>query len=337
MQRRLWFLGVVVALTSSAWAEFELPSGGRSADTDTQQRRPWDLSIRTFFGYNDNVQVVPDDSFFSGNSEDFSMGATLTGVYRPIQEDGFVVGLTLQATHLLHLQNTHGGDGSSSDYDMTTAAPGVFVMFNYEVFDIPVTKTLTYTFRFEEGRDIEAIGLESHAIGVNCALHLRPDFDLILAYVHGWDDYDVTFPDPELDDRDGQRDSISVTGKYTWDRGLRNVAVTYTFVHNDAEGRNFDYDSHGIRGRIESHLIASLWGALELGYSYGDYRGFVSGFVPPPGRERQESLNVSLQLIYVVSEKWSVDFFYQFSQQMANTDQFESETHIVGGGVTFRF
>ncbi|MAE61299.1 MAG: hypothetical protein CMJ49_08085 [Planctomycetaceae bacterium] len=156
-------------------------------------------------------------------------------------------------------------------------------------------------------------------------------------YTHGWDDFAVSFPAPGLNERDAERHSITVGGKFWWDRRKRNVSVSYTYRENNAEGVNFDYESHGVNARLESHLLGPIWGAVDIGYQENDYRGFISTFIPPPGRNEMEIFNVGAQLIWVINRQWSVDVFYQFIENTSNQPQFESDSHNVGGGITFKF
>lgn len=138
-----------LCLTSAAWAQFESP-GSIYAAADAKPRpdaRPWNLLIRTFFGHMDDVQTVPDSTFFVGDSDDSYMGVTVKGAYRLIQNQQWTAGVSGQFDHLMHLEDTTGGGGTSQDYDLTTASPGVFVAYNHELFNIPATQRFSYGFR----------------------------------------------------------------------------------------------------------------------------------------------------------------------------------------------
>ena len=61
---------LLLCLTSATWAQFE-SSGTTYAASDARPgAKPWDLSIRAFIGHMDNVQTVPDSTFFAGESAD---------------------------------------------------------------------------------------------------------------------------------------------------------------------------------------------------------------------------------------------------------------------------
>lgn len=327
----------ILLFAHDAPADFESPSSGATMQSDSDGGRPWDLSIRAFIGHNNNVQLVPDTTFFTGGNESVYTGVTIKGAYRIIEDREWTVGFTGQLEQLFYLNNDAGGGGRINDYNLFTLTPGVFVVRRYELFGLPASTQASYQFRFEEGKDVAAIGLESHTITTITAVMVQPDLQVTVTSVYGWDDFDVTFPAPGLNDRDADRRAISVAGKYWWDERRRNVSLTYTVAENDSEGQNFDYDSEGINARFETHVQGPLWMAIETGYRHGVYRGFISGFVPPPGRREQDAYHVGVQGIWVISRVVSVDAFYRFEQYDSNTSQFESTVHNAGGGITFRF
>ena len=100
---------IACLFTSPVWAEFESTSLEPPPGTADADQRPWDVSVRAFFGHTDNVQVVPDSTFFTGTSDDEYVGYAVRGVYRPIQNEDLTVGLTGNVSQLFYLDNATGG------------------------------------------------------------------------------------------------------------------------------------------------------------------------------------------------------------------------------------
>ena len=319
-------------------AELEKPSEGPPIRTESEDK-PWDASIRLFVGYNDNVPLVPDNSFFVGDEDDIYGGVILSGVYRAYQKDGLTIGVNgmFEAIGYAGIGQSPAGSDETDDYNMWVATPGVFVSYRHDKFKVPMTHTLAYDFRWEEGGQIAAIGRDSHTFRLINTFHVRSDLDINFRYEHGFDDFSVTFPNPQLDDRDANWYTLRGGVKYWWYRLLRNVEVYYEYLNNNAEGRNFRFDSHEIRGRLESHLWGPIWGALDVGYRYGNYDGFVSGFIPPPGRDYQHFFDIGGQLAMYLRRNVTLDIYYKFTAVYSNQPQFETDAHNVGVGITFSF
>jgi|GEM_PF-2044670 len=306
------------------------------------QGRPWDLSIRTFFGYNDNVQVVPElPPFFIGDRDSAYGGITVKGAYRFIQTDDWTVGASLVFDQLWYAEEQPKAfvatASDANDYDLSAVQPSLYVDYHFDVMGRKASVGMSYDYRWDDA-PIPATGIQAHTLTFRGSIYVLPQLQVSLSYAHGWDNFDVKWPGTTaLNERDGERDVFSISAKYSFHGGLRSIKIGYTYYDNDSEGTNFRYDSNGLNVRFESHLIGPLWGAFGFSYSRGDYGGFTGGGVPAPGRQHQESFVYNLQLIWVINRHWSVDFYYKHSDYRSNLSQFEAEVNNVGMGVTFKF
>ena len=333
---------VVLVMIGSLFAAPIVQAGFESPDPQSVSPEPdlgraWQLTARAFFGYNDNVQVVPDTTFFTGDESDAFAGVSVSGTYRIHQGEFLSLFAVGEISQLLYLGNPAGGGGTTDDYDLTVLSPGLLAIVPHSVGGYEASASLRYSFRHEAGRDVAAIGLSSHSIALTESIAINQQTSVTAGLSFGIDNYEVDFPTPATDDRDADRFGLTLGIKHRWDNNRRNASFQYAFTDHDAEGSNFDYDAHAFTGRFETHLLGPLWGAAELGYSLGDYNGFTSGFIPAPGRTEQDNLNFALQFIYVIDAKWSVDFSYRFTSYESNQPQFESEVNQFAIGLTYKF
>jgi hypothetical protein len=338
---RGWAGLLVAMLVSPAWGDFEAPAPPPNVPPPSAEARPWDLSIRAFVGYNDNVQLVPDSSpFFVGDHKSAVMGLQVRGLWRLEPMDGLTITPVVQLEQTFHTDDAQSvgtpnvSTNDANDYDLTVIAPGLEGRYAFAVTGLPAFVSLRYDYRYEEA-DVHAAGLDNHTVTGVIGISATPQLELSLAYAHTWQDFDLVFPPTGLNGRDADLDTITATATYRFTRRC-SLDVSYQYLNNASEGTNFDYESHGVRARFETHLVGPLWGAVMGGYRRGDYMTYT-GFVPPPGRTRQDIYDVGVQLIYVIDRHWSVDVFYQHSTYESNSAVFEADENIVGAGVTFRF
>lgn len=330
----VFLLGLLTAAAASAG--FEVPDSLDYTPSD-DSARAWELTARGFFGYNDNVPIVPESTFFTGKQSDTFAGVSLLGSYRLYQDDAFVLYALGEVSTLLHLGNARGGGGSTDDYDLFVLSPGLRAEVPHQLGGYDATAAFQYTFRHEAGRDVAAIGLSSHSFSLSESVAFNRQTSVTASVAHGIDLYEVSFATPATDDRDANRTNASLGVKHRWDNNRRNVSLVYSFTHHNAEGSNFDYNAHQVTGRFETHLIGGLWGAAELGYGHSNYNGFVSGFIPAPGRREQESVNAALQLIYVIDAQWSIDLSYHHADYTSNQPQFEAQVNRFAVGLNYKF
>jgi hypothetical protein len=321
------------------WAGFESPAEGPRLSREKGRR--WELSIRVFGGYNDNVNVVPEETYFDGSTRSTYLGLQADAAYRLYQTRDLTLGLALSADRIWYLDDQEHYDPSVNDdakeYNLFAIQPAVYVERRFRLLDLPAAVGASYQYRYEETDEISSGGLRSH--GPRLYFDVKPwrGLTLGLAYTLSVDDYDVTFDDENLNSRDGERHNVELSGRYAWNRGRQSVKLAYGYTVNNADGRNFEYDAQGVTGQFRTHVVGPLWFGVDLGYRHADYDGFVSTWLPGPGRERQDVYEGGLQLIWQIDRHWAVDLFANRSLVRSNSARFEGDINNVGMGTTFTF
>ncbi len=299
------------------------------------------MSIRTFFGYNDNVNVVPDVTFFNGETYSTYAGVTIDGTYRFIDDAQWTLGAGMHFDRIWYFNDQDNFDpGTNEDadeYNLLVIQPTVFAEYRFLLGAMPASVGAAYTFRYEELDEINSGGLMGNTLdltfGFNpCPSH--PNLWLGAQYTISYQDFEIDNVATSAINRSGLYQAISLIAEYSWDARLRRVSLRYTYGDFDCVSPDFEYDAHAVAARFESHIVGPLWVSLDLGYRHADYAG-GSTFVPP--RTRQEIFSAGVSLIFVIDRNWSLDVTYGYEQIDSNSRRFEGEINNVSLGVTFRF
>lgn len=338
---RLGSMGAILLSSGVAFADFEAPPQQVIIDSQILEvsQRPWDASVRLFYGKDSNVALVPGFSVYNGDKSSHFFGATLNAEYRVVQTRDWTVGASLVVDRVEYTEGKGSGETDSPDeYNLNTFTPTVFVKHRLLVAGFPAQLSASYGRRSER---VE-LGLDSTANIVNLGVQLEPLSNLVLGlnFNRADLDFDEMRLAPLLDNRDGHYKSYAASAKYSSDNKHRSVELTYRNGENNTDGRNFEYDFHSWGVRAETHVTGPFW--LAVGYSMDDrnyYNGFTSGFVPAPGRTQQDTDELNIQVLWQLSNKIVADFFYTDVEYDPNSGQpiFEIDQEIFGFGVTYNF
>ncbi|MGF1456045.1 MAG: hypothetical protein ACFB6R_11815 [Alphaproteobacteria bacterium] len=333
--RSLIALALILPVPAFAFEEPQpFPYGGQSESR-------WSGSVRTFFGQNNNVPIVPDQSFFQAVTEGTDDSAPFTGLqgaaqYLVLNRGGTRVGVAFAASYLYYFDSEEDANGNTlKRYNQLTSSAKAFASQAVPIFGRPGTITASYTFRNESG-PIEAIGAGTHTGQVGASVKMASDLVVNAGVAITGSRFDVVFPDPDLDDRSGKTVAFSVSGEKTLARDSRVIAG-YDLTLNDANGSNFDYLGHRVKLRGEAPLTPVLWVSAEGAVNYRDYDGFQSDFVPPPGRQRQINYDLAASALWVISRTMQADFFINQQFFTSNSAQFQADRRQIGVGVTRKF
>ncbi len=345
----LYCLLFLLFAASPALAQYQ-PGTAAGQDYSFPGSRPWDLSIRAFIGYNDNVPLVPHvtgcgtpgggpcapGSFYGGFS--------ITGNYRLIQTDDWLAGVGLSFDQTAHTKNIGPAccttDGR--DFNLTSLSPSAFARYNFGFafgrWIMPASAGMTYTFR----RDWlppahEGLFWQSTSNSLQWDLSVDVIRQLRLGL-----SYSLTFqrfnPNVTLAARDATAHSVGLSGTYSFQGGLRTITLGYQYGTSDAGSSNFEVqNSHGIKAKFKSHIYGPVWGALEVGSTWENYKGFTAGFIPAPGREWARVEDYGVFLYYVFTPHIQLDLFYKYTGWVSNQRQFEAHRNNGGTGVTYKF
>lgn len=325
-------LVVVSAAASQSWAAFEGPSSPINLGDPADPFDSFDVVIRVGFGHDDNVQLAQDVTFFGAETESTFADAALNAVFRERVSPSFVWGLGLRAEAVGFLDEIdpalQPAFGNYSDYDRLAINPSVFADLVLGGVDVRAS----YDFRYEEAENID-VGVNAHRIALAVLHDCDAQWRIRGGVAHVWNDYDVFFDDPE-DRRDGTHTSINVGADYFIDGGYTVLSATLGASVNDADGSNWDYTGYSASVGARTVIVPHLFGSAEVGYEWRDYDGFISGFIPPPGRTEQGVFSAKAKLVYAINNVVSADVFVSYSDYDSNLPQFEGDQTVIGGGLT---
>jgi hypothetical protein len=293
--------------------------------------RPWDASVRVFFGHNDNVQLVPDATVFNPNGERESayLGVSLDAAYRFIQTTEWTAGAAMTADRLVY--DKGGVRTLTYDppdwYNLTALQPTLFARRHFQLADMPASAGITYGYR-QERLKVHAGGLQSHTVRLDAALATLPNLTFDASYTYGNDNIDVPFTGTKI--RDAERDVVGLGAVYAWNQGLRKVKVSYSHTDNDADGIDWDYTGNAFKARFETRLTGPFWLGLEASRDKRDYNG---GW----GRTEQEIIRFGAQVLWILDTHWVADVYCDTDRYDANAPAFETDQTQYGAGITYRF
>ena len=327
-----------------AGAEFEAPTPGPSTAGNQFNPKLWEVWARTYGGYDDNVVFVANgDPFFLGETDSPYVGVMAGGLFRYPVTEGLTLGVAAEVEKIWHLDDQDDPDITASEqrsYDWLSVSPTAFAEYSFDVAGMPTLTTLAYNFRKDyrpDHADSEALGLDSHSVSLSGNLKPIRDLEFGTSFSYEWHDLEVEFPDPELDDQDGEQWTLGVTGRWYFDRHRRSIGLSYAYSENDATGRNFDYTGHTIGLDSRNHIYGPVYGSVSVSYAWYDYRGFISGFVPQPGRDYEHILETGSTVYWYINQWVTADVYVQYQDFSSNNDLFSGDRTNVGGGLTVRY
>jgi len=332
---------VVVLFTScSLQAQVYTPSssGGYGDGSQTElagsQARPWDLSMRLGFQYNDNVPHVADGTVFFFGLDDTSAGITgqIDAAYRFIQNGEWEAGATVMLNGVAWFDT-----GEPNDWSFGNFVPGIYVKKYFVLADLPayVQGDYQFTQTWLRGDNF----LQQHSLSASMGVELMKQLTVNAGYSIAFRDFLEEFPETALQSRSGDLHAFSVSGTYWFDGNRRAVTLGYAFALSDADGANYEGDAHSLNASFISHLVGPLWVKLDGVWVFENYdNGFVQpGTVTAPGREETNIQNYRITFLYVINQQWSVDLFYDYTIWDSNQSLFSGDQNLVGFGVNVKF
>jgi hypothetical protein len=340
---------IFVFLPFTVFAQYQ-PTPGAGQDYPFPGARPWDLSIRAFIGYNDNVPLVPHSTACGtpGGGPcapgSFYGGFSIDGSYRLIRTDYWLAGVGLSFDQTAHTHNIGPAccttDGR--DFNLTALSPSAFARY---FFDLDVGSSfwlgsagMAYSYRRNWLPPAHSgllwqtnMNTVQWDVAVNPIRQLRVGINYSLSF----QDFN---PAVTLNARDATVHAVGLSGTYSFQGGLRTITLGYQYGASDARSSNFEVqNSNGIKAQFKTLVYGPVWLALEAGSTWEDYNGFTGSSIPPPGRKWQRIENYGAQVVYVFTPHIQLDLFYKYTGWVSNQRQFEASRNNGGMGVTYRF
>ena len=261
---------------------------------------------------------------FFGDTESVRFAGQFSGQYRAVNESNWVAGIGL------NLAQTFAAESDLNDFDLTAIDPHVFTTPSFSFLGKPANASLDYAFR----RDYFAgDGFEtSHRLNTNLGIRYNPSLYLGLYYHVVFDDFDVNGAVPATTSRDATQHRIGLYGTYTLRPNRRFLTLGGSYRKNDADGRNFEFDSYGVSARFRTKVKGPVWLSITGAYSSDDY----TRFTVTPARDQGIAF-VRGVLMWHVTQKLTVDLSYSYTDANSDRSEFEVERNTVAIGATYAF
>jgi hypothetical protein len=322
-----------------ATAEFERTDPGAAQATGNMKAdvRPWDLSVRTYAGHDTNVGLSADISGYNGELESGYYGAAIQGSYRFVQTQDWNLGVSLYAGRVVYAREHRGDETDApSEYNTSVLNPGIYAQRRLSFGTMPLTVGLAYNFR-REWVSVSAGGLNSHSISANALLHPTRGFAIGAFAEYADENFSIVFPDPALNSRDATRFAVGILAQLKLNRGRTRITASYSHGENQAEGSNWDNTSNNVEIRVQSRLMGPVFVDVSGGLYDKDYDGYVSTWLPPPGRNHQQDYGLEAKLLWAIAPHVIADAHFKSHWHRANTDYFEADRRSYGLGLAYRF
>ena len=316
-------MGLLLGLNAGLRADFESPGTGPDLNAliGGDGDRDWNFWVRTFVGYNDNVQLVPDGVFFSADQESGYVGLSAQGSYRLLNNGNINAGAAFRFDQTFHFESSRGA-AAPDNFDLTVFEPLLYLNYTSDSW----YGRLTYSYRWEDAKST-LLGVSSHNIGLMIGTEINPCLRGELSWTHGWDDFHTR--GAGVAERDGERDKVSLSLIHQAADNAPRFILRYSYLDNDADGSNFRYDGYELAFRVETPLTNDLGVVAQVSYTDIDYS--------TGGRNEQELLRAGVRFVYVIDQNWSADVYYDYLDIDSDSTFFRGSQNNVGVGLRYDF
>ena len=339
---RIMLAGVMMLAfgAAPAFAGHESPPAG-PVISETGEGDDWSVIARVFAGYDSNVPQVGDaDPYFTGRTHSLLGGISVNATWSRRFADGWSAGLAarMDATGVTGRQSPYipGSNDHPSSYSLFAIAPSVFAERDFVLAGMPASAGASYDFRYETA-EVHAAGMTQNGVSTWFSIEPVPLLDVKVAWSRQWHDFEVEFPDPSLDDRDGVHDRISIAFRRELPGPSRHIGFGYAWSRENANGSNFDYTAHAVSAEFATLVTGPFHARLRGSVEWRDYGGFVSGFITPPGRTEMTVSEIEVTGLWVINADWMADASVKFIRHDANDPVFSQDRVTVGVGLTRKY
>jgi hypothetical protein len=287
-------------------------------------RRPWDLSLRIFTEYNENVPLAADVTGFAGESSSFGAGFSAAGVYRFIQRDPWEFGVGGSFVQTGYLES------DVDDFNYTSISPNIYGSYKFMMGSMPAKAQVSLTVRHDWlGGDYFQTSIAPQA---SLTFIPMPRTAVTVFTGVSFDDFDDDGGNPDVTSRDAQNYRVGVSAKYQFPSGQQSIGGTAEYIKNDADGDNYVFDSWHVSAEFYTVVAGPVSAQLSVGYTNEDYTDFTTN----PQRE-QDNFYATLAIYVALSQQLTLDAYYSYTHMEGSTDEFTLDRSIAGVGLTYRF
>lgn len=347
-------LGLATFSSASALAGFEGTHTGAFVGDPVFGMDAVNATLRVEYGVDTNVQLAPDKTFLQNppgtrlDTESAFSRVVIDGNYIHSLSSRETVGIALTGSALFYVDTvptSPPGIGTYHDYNNFILSPTIFYNVTLDGVDVQIY----YRYRWEQGIDVAAIGLDGHTVGFQLLRDLSPAWRIRGGASVSFSDYNVEFPDMDLNDRDATYLRLEAGGDYFIQGGRVIVSGTAHYGLNDSEGLNWAYDAWGAELTVRGMIVPHVHAKAKIGFEHRNYEDGFQGFVTAPGRTEQDIVTAEARVSYQINSRFSVDVFAQHADYSSNgnsgvccggsqpdSDFFEGDKTVYGIGLNVK-
>jgi hypothetical protein len=332
---------LVMLAASVARADHEAPAPELSIPRATVYS-PFRGYVRAFTGSDNNVPLVAEQSSFTGAKSSPFLGATAQGSWTWVHPGGWNAGVMGSLEHIRYSKGFEPGTTNApKEYNLTVVNPELFAYRTMTAFGRPTRLEASYDFRSESFPGENEDGSGHHRFIFKGQSFPMPGLAVRLGYRFVLYDYNVDFPDPELNNRDGVFQRIDAEGSYNVPKLRGHVSVTYQRSSADADGRNFDYKGNAFKVRVDNKLAPNVWTDISALKDMRTYDGFVTAdpysYLSAATRKAVDILKGQGKLMWRFAPNWVADVNIKTTKIDAESSWFRAKRTIGGAGITYSF
>ncbi|HEU4429065.1 MAG TPA: hypothetical protein VFT98_09945, partial [Myxococcota bacterium] len=254
-------------------------------------------------------------------------GVLANGSWRLIEGDRAEAGLAGFLT-----QTTTQGDAYADEYDLTTVNPRAWAALKLAVGERAARIQIDYGYRRDwlEGDDFE----RRHSSRITARLALSERLDATIHYGVDLQNFDASGFHILDARRDAEHHRTGAQLRWFSEDRRSEWSFRYEFLRNLAEERDFDFDGHGIAGRMRTQLPVRIPLGLDVLASYTDVE--YERFSIAPRREARTQ-QYRTALIVPLTPQLVAETSYAYLRVGADQARFRTKRHLVTSVLSYRF
>jgi len=292
------------------------------------RERSWQAMTSLFVDYDSNIGLTEEDApppyEYEGG---LRAGLRASGSWRLLESDRLEAGVGGFFT-----QTTTQGDSYADEYDLTTLNPRAYAAWKLAIGERPARIRLDYGYRRDwlEGDDFE----RRHASRISARLALSERFEAGIHYGVDLKEFDASGFHSLDARRDAEHHRSGAQLLWLTEDRRTELAFGYEFLRNLAEARDFDFEGHGVSGRLRTRLPVRVPLGLDVLASYTD-ADYVHYPTSPQREARTQLYRFGLTL--PLAPRVVVETSYAYLHVGADQARFRTKRHLVGGALSYHF
>ena len=290
--------------------------------------KPWSVVVSAGGGYNSNVIALGDGIALPVDisSKDAGFGrATLDATYawRLTEADVVTVGYGLQA-------------------DIYQRSLSGFDLIDQNVFaDLRhlMRRNLSLGLRLSDQFTLLGGDKIRNQVAIRPSLAYRVTDRAVAELAYGFGVGDYFFTTPAVQDRDNNSHALSLTGYFAVPGTELRARLGFFFVRNEADGADFDLDTHGLTAALSGPVVRQITGEVLYTRTFDRYDN-PNSLAGPLGfafTRKDEVDRVTVRLFHPFRERSHLFVRYDFTNDDSNIAFFNFDQHVVSGGLVLRF